>query len=383
MAFITVQQQAAASIPTPSSGKSTVFIDTADGLLKVKNSANVITSLLGTGQIGTVGEANKALSATDWAAINGLIKTHGEAEGKVAPNLAEGGVHTYIAKGPLTLKPPTGAPTSTQELAVSVIIKQDVTGGRSIGIENITWISGEPIFSTTANAINVISLVSWDGGISWFAFGPEKGEKGSKGETGAEGFYPGKLLLPSEVKSWKKPSTNETETRVASAATHLDRTVPSATLTLTSGVPVIAAIPVPAGKAINGVGFALNALENTPANRTHLWVAVLDSSGKVLATGKDYTSSTNTPLTTAKINALLLESTIEALAESTILYAVLCEVMSSTNPITVYMRESNTALTGAKPVMAASGPSGQTTPPVVGSTIAFTESAKEPYMVFV
>ena len=46
MAYITVNNQEAASIPTPASGKTTLFIDTVDGFLKTKNSSGFIESIL-------------------------------------------------------------------------------------------------------------------------------------------------------------------------------------------------------------------------------------------------------------------------------------------------------------------------------------------------
>jgi len=64
---------------------------------------------------------------------------------------------------------PTGVPPSTRMWAGTIVAKQDATGGRTI-----TWPTGSkypggvaPPATTTANAIDVWSLMTYDGGTSW------------------------------------------------------------------------------------------------------------------------------------------------------------------------------------------------------------------------
>jgi len=64
---------------------------------------------------------------------------------------------------------PTGVPPSTRMWAGTIVAKQDATGGRTI-----TWPTGSkypggvaPPATTTANAIDIWSLMTYDGGTSW------------------------------------------------------------------------------------------------------------------------------------------------------------------------------------------------------------------------
>ena len=64
---------------------------------------------------------------------------------------------------------PTGVPPATRMWAGTIVAKQDATGGRTI-----TWPTGSkypggvaPPATTTANAIDIWSLMTYDGGTSW------------------------------------------------------------------------------------------------------------------------------------------------------------------------------------------------------------------------
>jgi hypothetical protein len=70
--------------------------------------------------------------------------------------------------GSITISP-TNVPPSTRMWAGTIAAKQDATGGRTI-----TWPSGTkwpggvaPPATTTANAIDIWSLMTYDGGTSW------------------------------------------------------------------------------------------------------------------------------------------------------------------------------------------------------------------------
>ena len=340
-------------------------------------------------RIGAAGESEKVLSATDWAAFSNVLTAHGEVEGAQKPDLSKGGVHTYIATAAFTLAAPINPPTTNQVIVVTVKIKEDATGGHAIASEGITWRGGEPVWTTTSNAENITTLISFDGGLTWTGLGPEKGatgEKGTTGEkgaTGAEGFSPLKLLLPKVKNTYFKTNANERESRQGLSASHNERGVPSTAYPLTSGTPVGALMAVPAKTVLRGVGFAVKALEGTPANRTHLWVCLGNAAGKVIATGKDYTSSTNTPLIAATMCGLLLDGTYETGAEPELLQVYLCETMSSANPIEIYAREGVTVIEDAEPKLSLTGPAGQTTPPAVNTEWTPADAAREPYLVLI
>ena len=70
--------------------------------------------------------------------------------------------------GSITISP-TNVPPSTRMWAGTIVAKQDATGGRTI-----TWPTGSkypggvaPPATTTANAIDIWSLMTYDGGTSW------------------------------------------------------------------------------------------------------------------------------------------------------------------------------------------------------------------------
>jgi hypothetical protein len=306
--------------------------------------------------------------------VSSSLTLLGEVEGNVTPNLSEGRVFAMTAKGNVTIKKPTGWPPGA--IYAELVITQDATGGRTITLEGVVWENGTaPAFTTTPNAVNRIPIGSDDGGTTWYAVGPQVGPTGA---TGPEGFSPSKLLLPSEVLMYKEPGTGITETKAAIAESFI-RSQATNTLVLTSGTPVFAAIPVPAGKVISGIGVAVTATEGTPANRTHLWGAILNTASTVLKRTVDFTSSVNTVMNTGHVRGLKLESTYET-TEASIIVAAICEVMSSTNPITIGTREGM-AVPSEVPLLGGTLNAGQTTPGGLPSPATPTATVKVPYMV--
>ncbi len=308
--------------------------------------------------------------------VSSSTKEHGEAEGEQTPNLAEGHVHTYTAKGAFALQKPTNWPTGTTY--AQVVVTQNSAGGHAITTPGLVWIGGpEPKWKTEANAVNVISLVSFDGGLHWFG---EASPEGPTGAQGPEGFYPSKLKLPSKILTYKTTGSSSSEERQALAES-LPREVANANLVLTSGTSIFAAIPAPAKKVCRGLGFWVQEKEGTAANRTHLWVALLNAAGEVVAVSEDFTSSANTPVFAASFVALPFAATYETPAEE-LLRGIVCEVMSSTNPLTVITREGN-AVENAAPALCGTAGAGLTTPPALKASPALTGVAKYPYMVIV
>lgn len=62
--------------------------------------------------------------------------------------------------------------TANRVSSVNIILKQDATGGRTIGWPTGTkWPNGiAPVLTTTANATNVVTLMTTDGGATWLGF---------------------------------------------------------------------------------------------------------------------------------------------------------------------------------------------------------------------
>ncbi len=190
-----------------------------------------------------------------------------------------------------------------------------------------------------------------------------------------------KLLFPSSWPAYKEPGTATQESKPVVAEAY-PRWRVQAELALASGTPMVCAIAVPAHVVISGIVWFVNAAEGTPVNRTHLWVALLNSAGKVLRASADFTSSANTSMSGGSRRGLLLASTYET-TEPMLLYAMVCETMSSTAPIKIAGTTVTTGVTEAPPVLYATGPAGQTVPPTIGETLALTAAANAPYLAFV
>lgn len=142
-----------------------------DSTVKVTGSANVTTTL----QVGGV-----ATFAANVAMVNNNITRPvltGYTEHEVA-NAAVTGTFTMdcgaanffdlTLTGNTTISP-SNVPPSTRVWSGSIAAKQDATGGRTI-----TWPAGTkyaggvaPPATTTANALDIWSLMTYDGGTSW------------------------------------------------------------------------------------------------------------------------------------------------------------------------------------------------------------------------
>jgi hypothetical protein len=200
------------------------------------------------------------------------------------------------------------------------------------------------------------------------------------GPTGPEGFFPAKLKLPSEVLTYLGPGATTSEKRKALAESEL-RAIMNASLILTSGTAIFAAIPTPAKTVCKGLGLWVVEKEATPANRTHFWVALLNAAGEVVAVSEDFTSSTNTPIFATAFVGLTFSATYETPAEE-LLRGVVCTTMSSTNPFSVVVREGN-AVENAVPDLCGTAGAGLSTPAALKSTPTLTGATKYPYMVVV
>lgn len=320
--------------------------------------------------------------------VTSSLKELGEVEGSVKPSLAEGNVFLLTAKGGVTIEPPTGS-VPRPEYSVVLVLAENSVGGHTFTFSGFTLLGEEPKPVTTANAVNRVELWTDNGGATWYYVGLQAGKEGPAGPTGATGpegpggFVPSALLLPSEFPTWKGVAESVEKRQVI--AESFQRTYANTTLLLTSGTPIIVAIPVKAKEVIRGVGFAVQTAEGTPANRTHLWIAVLSAKGEKVAESADYTSSASNGFANGEKKAIRFTASYEAKANE-VLYAVLCEVMSSTNPITVDgFNSAETILAEEVPILNAVGPGGLTTPASLTSPVTISKSAPKtlPWLCFV
>jgi hypothetical protein len=329
---------------------------------------------------------------THWAVLGGsAMETHpklveaGEVEGSYEPNCANGNVFQLIAQGAVKVKLPINTPRTVY--FIELVLTENSAGGHPFTTEGYALIGEEPKLTTTANAVNVLQAFTINSGATWYLVGLQAGKEGRQGTTGAtgpegpEGFNQEHVLLPSEFPTWKKAGEAATENRQVLAES-FPRLYAGSTLELTSGVPVIAAIPIKAGTVITGIGFLITKTEETSADRTHLWGALLSSTGAILKLTEDFTSSSFNACSSSTARALKFESTYEATANG-VLYAVLCEVMSATKPITIASLVAKEIGLEIAPKVAATGPSGQTTPGALSSPVTLTAAEKLPWLCLV
>ncbi len=195
-----------------------------------------------------------------------------------------------------------------------------------------------------------------------------------------EPHIPGSLLIPSAVHVYKNPSEAATEEKKAKVHSGPRELFNTTTLVLTSGTPLIGLEEVPPFTVISWIGVYTVAVEKTPANRTHLFVALLNEAGEVLEKSLDYTSAANTPMSALVLRAIYLTTPYETGASWTRLRPLICETVSAEAALTIASRENN-ALLEEPPVLCGTGNAGQTTPAELPGTLTITPTIKRPYFV--
>jgi hypothetical protein len=62
----------------------------------------------------------------------------------------------------------TGAQTG-QVTMLELVLAQDATGGRTVTWPaSVRWVGGAPVLSTAANAVDRVTLTTYDGGTTWY-----------------------------------------------------------------------------------------------------------------------------------------------------------------------------------------------------------------------
>jgi hypothetical protein len=193
------------------------------------------------------------------------------------------------------------------------------------------------------------------------------------------------LFLPDLIPTYKNNAEVATE-NLPAIAESVPGWIGTTTHALTSGTPSGAAVLVPAGKEIKAIGFFVSALEATPANRTHLWGAVLDATTKLpLGKTADYTSSVNTPLEAAEFRALKLTAPIAASATRRLVHVILCDVVSSGTPLTITKREATSGVVNnARTIKrGVTTPGSMAGPSSLAEPTTITSSSNTPYLLLI
>lgn len=200
---------------------------------------------------------------------------------------------------------------------------------------------------------------------------------------GNQSSVPNSGVLLSNVKTYTAVGEEKSENRKIVAEGFSRDRLGGTLARPTSGQPVARGIWTPPFTAINGVAFYVGAREGTPTARTHLWIAILNAAGEVVARGLDYTSNTNTPLVEGTFNALMLAAPYTSGPSAELLYAVLCEVVSASTCINIGLYEGLPGVMTAAPMLCATLPEGQTTPEALAAKPTMTTSAKSYYLALV
>lgn len=95
-----------------------------------------------------------------------------EASSSIVVNCAAAATAVYVLTGNITSMSFTNVPTSPYSFAITLILIQDSTGGRTINWPfEVKWPGGSaPTLTVGAGKIDVVTLMTYDGGASWLGF---------------------------------------------------------------------------------------------------------------------------------------------------------------------------------------------------------------------
>ena len=95
---------------------------------------------------------------------------HGNTGTTETVNLADGNVHRVVLDANCTFT--FSGATSGRAASFTLIVVQDGTGSRTVTWPaSAVWAGGdEPTLSSAANAVDILSFMSVDGGTTWFGF---------------------------------------------------------------------------------------------------------------------------------------------------------------------------------------------------------------------
>lgn len=176
MSGVTLKEVANATIPTPSSGKATVFFSTEEGAPAYKDDGGTVTSLQGDdGELTYNNHGNTGATETiDWSAHY---------------------VHRLVLNAATVTISYSNVPATGTFAVIRVWLEQDGTGGRDLAWPAATeWGTvGEPDWTTrAAGDIDIVDLMTVDGGTSVIAV--LAGREGPTGQGVPAGGTTGQVL---------------------------------------------------------------------------------------------------------------------------------------------------------------------------------------------
>lgn len=88
------------------------------------------------------------------------------------PNVANNSIHIFDANANFTINEPTNEAASGELSQVVLFLRQDGTGGRTWSFpSSFIWAGGAvPTFSTDGGDIDIVTALTFDGGVEWFAW---------------------------------------------------------------------------------------------------------------------------------------------------------------------------------------------------------------------
>lgn len=100
---------------------------------------------------------------------------NGDKTGATTLNLAAGNVHRVRLTGNVTFT--FSGATSGKACSLTLILVQDATGSRTITWPaSVDWeAAAAPVLSTGANAVDILTFITVDGGTIWYGFFAGKG----------------------------------------------------------------------------------------------------------------------------------------------------------------------------------------------------------------
>lgn len=181
MSGIKLTQVDETSIPTPETGKDTIFMDLATGEPSYKDDAGVVTSLVGAPGVGvpvggTTGQALTKINATDYntqwttvAADRSTVTALGTS-GSLAIDYMLGDYFTTALTGNVTGITFSNLPGSGKGASLLLRITQDSTPRTFAWPASFKWASGSAgVISTGSGAVDVLGITTFDNGTTWDA----------------------------------------------------------------------------------------------------------------------------------------------------------------------------------------------------------------------
>lgn len=113
-------------------------------------------------------DATQTLTNKTYQAANETVEALGNQTGSIALDYANGAMQTLTLTGNTTITAINNPPANGGTL--SLLITQDGSGGHTLAFPaSVKWTGGtDPTITATASAIDLVSLITFDGGTTWY-----------------------------------------------------------------------------------------------------------------------------------------------------------------------------------------------------------------------